>query len=240
MRHAKPTPRVTILVPAYNEEKRIGNTLEKLLRFSSCEILVVSESTDKTNGIVLKLSQNVPNLRLVTSVKRLGKGGAFKKGVKNSRGEIIVLLDSDFPVLASDVENIISSIGKADVAVASREIEGTRIMIYPPLMRVFAGKVFANLVNFLFKLQIKDPQCGCKAFKKEVLDAVLPVLDSDGFDFDTELLVRCKRLGYIIKEIPVNWSYKPDSKVNLWKDAILMGRGVLKLWIKTRVATHKN
>jgi glycosyltransferase involved in cell wall biosynthesis len=233
---------LSIIIPAYNEEKRAKATLEHLIeKFNeSCEILIVSESTDKTNAIVTEFSEAAPFVKLVTSAKRLGKGGAFKKGFENSRGKIVMLLDSDLPVLISDVENVISSIGEVDVAVASREIEGTRIVVYPPLIRVFAGKVFSKLFNLLFGLHVKDTQCGCKAFKREVLEKVLPAVESNGFEFDAELLFRCKKAAYTIKEVPVNWSYKPDSKLNLLKDTISMGKGVLKLWLKTYVAMLKN
>ena len=233
---------LSIVIPAYNEEKRVKTTLEHLIeKFNeSCEILIVSESADKTNAIVNKFSETAPLVKLVTSTKRLGKGGAFKKGFANSHGEIVMLLDSDLPVFISDVENVMSSIGEIDVAVGSREIEGTRILVYPPLIRVFAGKVFSRLFNLLFGLHVKDTQCGCKAFKREVLEKVLPTVESNGFEFDAELLFRCKKMGYTIKEVPVNWSYKPDSKLNLFKDTISMGKGVLKLWLKTYVAMQKN
>jgi len=233
---------LSIIIPAYNEERRIKTTLETLVeRFDmSCEILVVSESVDKTDDIVINFSETAPLVKLITSDKRLGKGGALKKGFENSRGEVVMFLDSDLPVLLSDVENVLLSIGKADVAVASREVEGTRILVYPPLVRVFAGKVYAKLVNVLFSLHVKDLQCGCKAFKKEVLKKVLPTVESNGFEFDTELLFRCKKMGYRIKEVPVNWSYKPDSKLNLFEDTINMGRGVLRLWLKAHIPTQKN
>jgi len=234
--------KLSIIVPAYNEEKRISTTLETLVgRFSeSCEILVVSESVDDTDDLVTNFSKTAPLVRLITSDRRLGKGGAFKKGFEHSRGEVVLLLDSDLPVFLSDIENILSSIGETDVAVASREIEGTRILVYPPLARVFAGKVYAKLVNVLFNLNVKDPQCGCKAFKRGVLEKVLPLVESNSFEFDTELLLRSKKMGYKIKEIPVNWSYRPDSKLNLFEDTINMGRDVLKLWLKARVAMQKN
>ena len=233
---------LSIIIPAYNEEKRIKTTLEKLVeKFNeSCEILIVSESTDKTDEIVKEFSKTAPFVKLITSAKRLGKGGAFKKGFENSNGDIIMLLDSDLPIYLSDVKNIISAIGEIDVAVGSREIEGTRILVWPPHIRVFAGRVFAKLFNLIFNLHVKDPQCGCKAFKKEVLEKVLPTVESNGFEFDAELLFRCKKMGYKIKEIPVNWSYKPDSKLNLFRDTINMGKGVLKLWIKTHLVMQKN
>jgi glycosyltransferase involved in cell wall biosynthesis len=233
---------LSIIMPAYNEEKRIEATLEKLVeKFSkSCEILIVSESTDKTDAIVRRISEGAPFVKLIASATRLGKGGAFKKGFVHSRGNVVVLLDSDLPVLLSDVENVIAAVGEVDVAVASREVEGTRIVVYPPRIRVFAGKAFSKLFNLLFGLHVKDTQCGCKAFKREVLARALPRVESNGFEFDAELLFRCKRLGYTIKEVPVNWSYKPDSKLNLFKDTISMGKGVLKLWLKTYVAMQKN
>ena len=235
---------LSIIMPAYNEEKRIEATLEKLVeKFNnSCEILIVSESTDKTDAIVRRISEGAPFVKLIASANRLGKGGAFKKGFAHSQGKVVVLLDSDMPVFLSDVENVIATVGVGgvDVAVGSREVEGTRILVYPPRIRVFAGKAFSKLFNFLFGLHVKDTQCGCKAFKREVLARALPRVESNGFEFDAELLFRCKRLGYTIKEVPVNWSYKPDSKLNLFKDTISMGKGVLKLWLKTYVVMQKS
>ena len=232
---------LSIIIPAYNEEKRIKYTLESLVdRFNgSCEILIVSESTDKTDDIVTEFSKNSAVIKLITSDRRLGKGGAFKKGVKNSQGKIVVLLDSDLPVPISDVEKVVSLLGEVDVAVASREVEGTKILVYPPIARVFAGKAFSRIFNTLFNLNVKDTQCGCKAFKKEVLENVLYTVESNGFEFDAELLFKCKRKGYTIKEVPVTWSYKPDSKLNLFSDTLKMGQGVLKLWVKTYIVTQK-
>ena len=232
---------LSIVIPAYNEEKRIKCTLECLVdRFNgSCEILIVSESTDKTDDIVTEFSKNSAVVKLISSDRRLGKGGAFKKGVENSQGKIVMLLDSDLPVPISDVEKVVSWVGDVDVAVASREVEGTKILVYPPLARVFAGKAFSRIFNALFNLNVKDTQCGCKAFKKEVLENVLYTVESNGFEFDAELLFKCKRMGYRIKEIPVTWSYKPDSKLNLFKDTLKMGKGVLKLWVKTYIVTRK-
>lgn len=233
--------KLSIVIPAYNEEKRIKRTLECLVeRFDgSCEILIVSESTDKTNDIVTEFIENSAVVKLITSDRRLGKGGAFKKGVKNSLGKIVMLLDSDLPVLISDVERVASFIGKVDVAVASREVDGTKILVYPPLARVFAGKAFSRIFNALFNLDVRDTQCGCKAFKREALENVLYTVESNGFEFDAELLFKCKKKGYTIMEVPVTWSYKPDSKLNLFKDTLKMGNGVLKLWVKTYIVTQK-
>jgi cellulose synthase/poly-beta-1,6-N-acetylglucosamine synthase-like glycosyltransferase len=199
----------------------------------------VSESNDKTNNIVAQFSRNSSVIKLITSTKRLGKGGAFKKGVQNSQGEVVMLLDSDLPVPISDVEKVASWVGQNDVAVASREVYGTRILVYPPLVRVFAGKAFSHIFNALFNLNVKDTQCGCKAFKREALQNVLHTVESNGFEFDAELLFKCKRNGYTIKEVPVTWSYKPDSKLNLVNDTLKMGKGVLKLWLKTYIVTQK-
>jgi len=233
--------KLSIVIPAFNEEKRIKRTLECLVeRFNgSCEILVVSESKDKTDDIVTEFSKNSAVIKLITSTKRLGKGGAFKKGAENSHGEIVMLLDSDLPVPVSDVEKVASYVGEIDVAVASREVAGTKILVYPPLARVFAGKAFSRIFNALFNLNVKDTQCGCKAFKREALQNVLSTVESNGFEFDAELLFKCKRKGYTIREIPVTWSYKSDSKLNLFTDTLKMGRGVLKLWVKTYVAAQK-
>jgi glycosyltransferase involved in cell wall biosynthesis len=233
--------KLSIVIPAYNEEKRIKSTLESLVnRFnSSCEIIVVSESNDKTDYIVTEFSKTSAVIKLLASSQRLGKGGAFKKGVRNAHGEIVMLLDSDLPVPISDVEKVISLMKRVDVAVASREVEGTKILVYPPMARVFAGKAFSRIFNALFNLNVKDTQCGCKAFRKEVLEKVLNNVESNGFEFDAELLFKCRRAGYKIIEVPVTWSFKPDSKLSLFQDTLKMSRGVLKLWVKTYIVTQK-
>jgi glycosyltransferase involved in cell wall biosynthesis len=235
------TMKLSIVIPAYNEEKRIKGTLKSLVDWfnGSCEIVIVSESKDKTDDIVTEFSKNSAVIKLVASPIRLGKGGAFKKGVKNSHGQIVMLLDSDLPIPVTDVAKVASCVGEVDVAVASREVEGTRILVYQPLARVFAGKAFSRIFNALFKLNVKDTQCGCKAFKKEVLEKVLYTVESNGFDFDAELLFKCKKNGYRIKEVPVTWSYRPDSKLKLFQDTLKMGRSVLKLWVKTYIVTRK-
>jgi glycosyltransferase involved in cell wall biosynthesis len=231
---------LSIVIPAYNEQKRIKSTLESLIKEfdGSCEIIIVSESNDKTDDIVKGFSNNSAFVKLLTSGKRLGKGGAFKKGVKYAHSEIVMLLDSDLPVPVSDIEKVVSMVRKVDVAVASREVDGTKILVYPPLVRVFAGKAFSRIFNLLFKLNVKDTQCGCKAFKKEVLEKVLYSVESNGFEFDAELLFKCKRAGYKIREVPVTWSYKPDSKLNFFRDTLKMGSGVLKLWVKTYIVVQ--
>ena len=236
-----PKMKLSIVIPAFNEEKRIKSTLESLVnRFnSSCEIIVVSESNDKTDYIVTEFSKTSAVIKLLASSQRLGKGGAFKKGVRNAHGEIVMLLDSDLPVPISDVEKVISLMKRVDVAVASREVEGTKILVYPPMARVFAGKAFSRIFNALFNLNVKDTQCGCKAFRKEVLEKVLNNVESNGFEFDAELLFKCRRAGYKIIEVPVTWSFKPDSKLSLFQDTLKMSRGVLKLWVKTYIVTQK-
>lgn len=233
--------KLSIIIPAYNEEKRIRHTLDCLVeRFNdSCEILVVSESTDRTDDIVTEFSRNSPNIVLVASTKRLGKGGAFKKGFANSHGEIVVLLDSDLPVPVSDVEKLIAHMGKVDVAIASREVHGTKILVARPPTRGFASKAFSLVFNTLFGLRIKDTQCGCKAFRRNALQKVLYTVESNGFEFDAELLFKCKRKGYNIEEVPVTWSYKSDSKLDLSTDMLKMAKGVLILWVRTYLAADK-
>lgn len=233
--------KLSIVIPAFNEEKRIRHTLDCLVeRFNgSVEILVVSESKDKTDDIVTEFSKNNRQVKLVASTRRLGKGGAFKKGFASSHGEIVMLLDSDLPVPVSDVEKLIDYVGKVDVAVASREVYGTKILVARPATRVFASKAFSMFFNALFDLNVKDTQCGCKAFKREVLQNVLGTVESNGFEFDAELLFKCKRKGYNIEEVPVTWSYKSDSKLDLSTDTLKMTKGVLRLWVKTYLVDKK-
>jgi len=233
--------KISIIIPAHNEEKRIHSSLTKLSNFFSekgydYEIIVSEDgSTDKTYEIANNYSKKDRKVEVLHSVKKLGKGGGVIKGFKKSTGDIVIFSDADLSSSPTEMVKLIEEIKSGtDLAIASRRIRDSKIIKKRPLMKKIASFIFNLLVNLLFHLEIKDTQCGLKAIKKNSLKKILPKLTRKGWEFDVELLLRAKENNLKIREVPIVWSHKNASKFSLFKDSFKMGRGVVALWFKDR------
>ena len=211
--------KLSLVIPAYNEEKRIGEVISSYSKFLSgkydYEIIIVCDGTDNTTRIVKNMMAGNSRIRLVEFRERQGKGGGIIHGLKKSRGDIIGFVDSDKAVLPAEFGRLVDSLDGYGCAIASRRVKGARIIGGRPYLRRFPSMVFNRIVNALFNLDIMDTQCGAKVFKKEVIREVLPLLRTRGFEFDVELLWRIKSKGYSIGEIPVMWEHKDGSTFSL-------------------------
>jgi len=229
---------VSVVIPAYNEEKRIGFFLDNLINFAresspSYEILVVTDGcTDATEEIVRKYSEAVPAIRLITFPKRLGKGGALKLGFRHCRGSLLVYMDADGGYDPKEIPRVLQVLDNADCAVGSRALREAFLISLPPMKRRIAGYLFMRLVNFLLLRDIRDTQAGFKAFKRKAIEKIAPQVSAKSFDFDVQLLVRAKENGFKLAEVPVTYRFVEGSKVNTLKDGSLMGLYVLKFWLR--------
>ncbi len=226
---------LSIVIPAHNEEGRIFDCLEKVSgKFSWAEIIVSEDgSSDRTVEIVesfRKESRNGKNVRLLTSKKKLGKGGGLIRGLLAARGKKIAFLDADCSVEPSEIRNLIDALDNVDIAIGSRAMPGARILVQPPISRRITGRAFNILVNLLFGLHCSDTQCGFKALTRNAVRKIIPRLVSRGFETDVEILARAKRMGLGVVEVPVDWSYRGDSKVNVMRESVSMLAGVLRIW----------
>lgn len=223
---------LSIVIPAHNEEARILDCLGRVSgKFAWAEIIVSEDgSTDATVEIVDSFRKKWKNVRLLTSKKRLGKGGGLIRGLMAARGRKIVFMDADCSVLPSEIQGLLDVLDNADMAIGSRAVPGARILVQPPLSRRITGRVFNTLVNLIFGLHCSDTQCGFKALTKKAVRKIIPRLVSRGFEVDVEILARAKRMGLGVVEVPVNWSYKGDSKVNVMRESISMFAGILGMW----------
>jgi glycosyltransferase AglD len=222
---AKSTKELSILLPAYNEaaqiEKCIRTVEAALQTFSDSYEIIVSEdgSTDGTDIIAAKMAQSKPNLVLLHSTNRLGKGRGIKNALKASSGKYIAFMDVD---LATDLACLpeLLRVVKANggMAIGSRHVAGSSVQRH--LTRTLSSLVYNALVGVLFMDGIHDHQCGFKMMTREVAETVLRCSKTDGYFFDTEMIVRCKKLGYPIKEVPVSWAEKNKggSKVSPMRD----------------------
>ncbi len=224
---------ISIIVPAYNEEKRIKDMLDLYARhffprYSDTEFLVVCDGNDGTVAIVERMARVYRGIVVMEYKKRLGKGGAILEGFRKARGDIIAFVDADVSVNPRDLEKIIDELKNADCAIGSRRMPDSKIMIKQPLKRAISSKAFNLLVNLLFNLNIRDTQCGAKAFKREVITSVMQSMRLNGFEFDVELLWRIKSRSYYIKEIPIAWQHSEYSRFSL-KHAPSMFMNLLKI-----------
>ncbi len=231
--------RLSIIIPAHNEEKRIGETLESYFRFfdktskiNNFEyelIVVLSGCNDKTGQVAE--SYGHPCLRIV-DVKKKGKGLAVKEGFKDALARdnnLIGFVDADMATLPEDFFDLFKHIGSADGIIANRY--DLRSKIYPSFSfrRLIIGRGFSFLVRSLFLLPYEDTQCGAKMFKANALRKVLHSIGMTQWAFDVELLYLCHKKGLFIRQIPTIWRAVGESKIKIFRSSIQMFLSILQL-----------
>ena len=229
---------LSIIIPAYNEEKRIKNTLKTYNDYikkktEKYEFIIVSDGQDKTAKIVKEFSEKNKKIKLLEYPNRLGKGGAIKEGFKQAQGEIIGFTDADGAISPEEFYKLVKQIStNTDVVIGSRKMKESKIIKHQTSDREIISKVFNILVNTLFRLKITDTQCGSKIFKKEVIDTILPKIKTKGFEIDIEILHQIKINHYTIKEIPITWEHKEEATFN-FKFIPEMFFGLIKILINS-------
>jgi dolichyl-phosphate beta-glucosyltransferase len=227
----KPPPDLSIVIPAFNEEARLGPTLRDYLAYCRqsgrrAELIVVDDgSLDRTSPVVNSLSAEHPEIRLIRLAENQGKGHAVRSGVVNSQGKLVLFADADGATPLSEIERLEAALeAGADVAIGSRALEHQGVKVKARLYRRVIGRIFHGLVEILTVPGVKDTQCGFKLFRGPVAHDLFSRMRVRGFSFDVELLMMAQRRGYRIAEVPVNWTHQPGSKVNLVTDSARMFR----------------
>jgi len=228
---------LSVIIPAYNEEKRLSRTLEeidKYLRNQSYdyEILVVNDgSKDGTAEVVKSLIPDIKHLRLIDNKENQGKGFVIRQGMLEAKGEYRLFSDADNSTSIDQVEKIWPEFEKGyDIVIGSRDVKGA--VLDPPqpfLRKIVLGqgfKLYRKLIIGLWEIQ--DTQCGFKFFKKEAVEKIFPKCKINRFAFDPEILLIAKKLSYKIKEIPVYWKNDPEIRVK-FKSMIKMAVDLLKI-----------
>jgi len=212
---------LSVVIPAYNEDRRIANTLKKIRDYLdrqdfSSEIIVVSDGcTDLTDFCATESLKNWPNFRLLCRVENKGKGYSVKEGILNSRGRLILFTDADLSTPIEELNNFLPLVDEYDVLIGSRAMPDSNIQVHQSFLRENMGKTFNLFVRLLVLRGIKDTQCGFKLFHRQAALDVFRRVKLTGFGFDVEALYISRKLGYRIKQIPVTWRNFPESRVHV-------------------------
>jgi len=234
-------PFLSIVIPAYNEEKRIGESLDRVLEFLTgasyqADVIVVNDgSNDRT---ALLVQERVPryraaghDLRLLTNKPNRGKGYSVKRGLTEARGQIVLFSDADLSSPITEAPKLIEPIfnNVADVTFGSRALNRKLIGKRQPLLRDLGGRVFNILMQTITGLRYKDTQCGFKAFRREAALPVFQLQSIERFGFDPEILYIAKKRGLKLLEIPVVWNDAEGSTLNYFTDSIKMFLDLMRI-----------
>jgi glycosyltransferase involved in cell wall biosynthesis len=222
-------PKYSIVIPAYNESKRLPATLASVMscireRGWSAELIVVNDgSTDTTADVVRSFAVNAPELRLLENPGNRGKGYSVRAGMLEARGEVAIFTDSDLSAPIEEAERLFAAIDAgAQIAIGSRWLESGRQTHRQPLYRQFFGRCFNAVTRAVMRLPFADTQCGLKAFTREAAQTVFRLQTIERWGFDPEILLIALKRGYRVVEVPVSWAHDERTRMSYLRDGIRM------------------
>ena len=219
----------TLVIPAYNEEDRIQVLLSDITG-SRATYHFICDGNDTTAEIIRNYGMANPDMKVhcMEYPGRLGKGKAIREGLKKAVTPCAGYMDADGSTSLEEMNSLLSGLGEADGAIGSRYVPGSTVTTPQGLFRRLESRTFNLFIRLLFGLPYHDTQCGAKVFKKGPLGVVLPEITSNGFEFDVELIWRMRQSGFVVKEIPIIWQNRGDSRVK-GQDAFSMFMNLMAL-----------
>jgi dolichyl-phosphate beta-glucosyltransferase len=208
---------LSIVIPAFNEEKRLKGSLAKILPFlrargESFEVVVVNDgSTDRTAAVAQEAGAEV---RVLENPGNRGKGYSVRNGMLNARGAWRLMTDADLSTPIEDLDTLKRALEGAEIAIASRAVEGANVEKHQSMARESSGRFFNFIVQLLHLPGIRDTQCGFKLFSAAAAEAAFRNSSLDGFAFDVEALVLARRAGFEIREVAVTWRNDEQTRVS--------------------------
>jgi dolichyl-phosphate beta-glucosyltransferase len=218
---------LSIIVPAYNEEQRLPATLVRMREYldgreEPYELFVVDDgSSDSTLTTARTIAGDWPQMHVLTLAENTGKGAAVRLGMLAANGEHRIFSDADLSTPIEEMERLRERLhGQCAVAIASRALPGSQIDVHQPGRREVMGRTYNRMLQVAALKGLHDTQCGFKAFTAEAAIACFEPLRTLRFGFDAEVLLRARRLGWTVAEVPVRWEHKEDSRVSAVRDSV--------------------
>jgi dolichyl-phosphate beta-glucosyltransferase len=229
---------LSIIIPAYNEELRLGRTLPVLRDWlekqeTSWEVVLVDAGSGDRTVEVFHEHFSPEEGRSFRNTNNRGKGCAIRRGIQEARGEVLLFSDADFSTPIEEFPKLFQCLQNGyDIAIGSRSLPDSNVEVHQAWYREGMGRIFNLLVQLIVLRGFIDTQCGFKCIQRERILPLLPLMAVDGFCFDVELLFLAKKAGLKIVEVPVTWVNDPVSKVHILKDSSQMFMDLL--WIRFR------
>jgi dolichyl-phosphate beta-glucosyltransferase len=227
---------ISIVIPAFNEEKRIDAPVEEIFRylnsrFNKWEVIYSDDgSTDGTVNRLLSIQKKHPEIKIIRAERNYGKGSAVRNGMKAAVGDVVLFSDTDFSTPIQETETLLKYLQNGyDVAIGSRGLANSNVEIHQAWPRELMGKVFNRILRMFLPLKFKDTQCGFKIFSRKAVDLILPRMRINGFAFDVEMLIISQANHLPIIEVPVTWRNILDSRVHPIRNSLEMLRDVIKI-----------
>ncbi|MCD6303418.1 MAG: glycosyltransferase, partial [Planctomycetes bacterium] len=233
----KSQPYLSVIIPAYNEARRLGPALEQIRSYFqrtglTAEVIVVDDgSTDGTGDVVRRFEPGPLAVRCLRNRVNRGKGYSVRRGMRRARGRLLLMTDADQSTPIWEVEKLLPLIERgAEVVIGSRDAPGSRLEPPQGWLRRAMGWVMRFARRRLMLRDIRDTQCGFKLFTRRAARAIFARQRTCGFAFDVEVLLLARRMGLAIREVGVLWRNDPDSRVRPLRDAFGMVGGLLEIW----------
>jgi glycosyltransferase involved in cell wall biosynthesis len=222
------SPKLSLVIPAFNEENRLPETLERIAGYINSsgrdtEVIVVDDgSEDGTVRVAESFRGKIGNLRVISNGQNRGKGYSVRHGSMESSGEIVLFTDADLSAPIEEADKLLAKMNEYDVAIGSRAMNRQLIEVHESRFRELAGIIFNRIVRVILRLPFVDTQCGFKAFRREKCRIIFEQQTIERFGFDPELLYLARHHGLRIAEVAVRWAHSPATKVNMLRDSVQM------------------
>lgn len=228
--------KLSIVIPAFNEEKRLPATLADMVTFLKTfpyetEVIIVDDgSTDRTRAVAEEAITKFKNLKILSFYPNHGKGYAVKQGMLVAEGDLILFMDADNATPLSEITKLLPYSADHEVIIGSRRLKASQVVIKQPWYRIAISTSGHHLIQLLLIPEIRDTQCGFKLFQKKASQEICARQQIMGFGFDMELLAIARHsLQYKIKEVPLSWHDAPGSHIRPIRDSWRILRELMKI-----------
>jgi glycosyltransferase AglD len=228
---------ISIIIPIFNEERRIAKCMERTVDYLNnhtnwdFEIVIANDaSNDKTADIIESFSRADNSIRVLSWPIRQGKGLSIKKAAFSATKQYVGYMDADLAAEPCEFERLIKFIDDYDIVIGSRLVREGLPPVERPISRSFLSHGYSLLFRALFMVPICDPQCGFKLFKRQALLDLCNHINNNAYVFDSELVIKAIKLGYRVREVPINWRHIGGSKIHAANQIIAMGGDMFSLW----------